>query len=126
MVEAGFSDKLLGDTFSFDGQSWSQSDVTTSQDNSLDAIFGFRLSYDSRRNVVVLFGGEQTDNRNDTWEYEGEKWYRPSVEALPPTRLYHAMVYDETRDVVVLFGGFTDGTCLNDTWEYDGLTWTQK
>jgi hypothetical protein len=118
---------FVGHTFSFDGQSWSESEEITSQDSSVGVIWGFRLAYDSRRNVIVLFGGEQTDNRNDTWEHDGGKWYQPSVASQPPSRLYHAMVYDEARGVVVLFGGFAaDETYLNDTWEYDGVTWTQK
>jgi hypothetical protein len=61
------------------------------------------------------------------WEYDGEKWYQPSVEARPPARLYHSMTYDEAGSVVVLFGGLgKDGQYLDDTWEYDGSIWIQK
>lgn len=86
------------------------------------------MAYDSKRHVVVLFGGwtNKGELLDDTWEYDGEKWYQPSVASQPPSRLYHAMVYDEARGVVVLFGGFADETYLNDTWEYNGVTWTQK
>jgi hypothetical protein len=84
------------------------------------------MVYDIDRGITVLFGGEKPPGRDGMWEYDGEKWYQPSVAALPPVRLYHAMIYDEARGIVVLFGGFADGTYLNDTWEYDGLTWTQK
>lgn len=101
--------------------------------------FGFDMVYDSNRGVIVLFGGqrqlhsvevaqvESTETLSDTWEFNGEVWYRVSPIQEPPARYAHAMAYDEMRDVVVLFGGIgIYGQMLNDTWEYDGVTWTQK
>lgn len=86
------------------------------------------MAYDSRRKVVVLFGGITGRTRSavlygDTWEWDGEEW-RLVATTGPTPRLGHAMVYDEARGVVVLFGG-NDGTFKNDTWEWDGQEWRQ-
>lgn len=123
---------MFGDTFEFDGQLWNRSGLANNSKDLSMVNVGFRLAYDTRRDITVLFGGEQTDDRNDTWEYDGEKWYQATPQESPPARLNHAMVYDEDRQVVVLFGGvdFSDfepgGDLLNDTWEYDGITWVQR
>jgi hypothetical protein len=83
------------------------------------------IAYDSYRNVVVLFGGDDGDQRGDTWEWDGNLWRKVS-DSGPCPRNSHGMVYDSRRHVVVLFGGTAGGGYLNDTWEWDGATWTQK
>lgn len=84
------------------------------------------MAYDSRREVVVLFGGFTGRERDanmygDTWEWDGKEWRLVATEG-PTPRLGHAMVYDEARGVIVLFGG-NDGTFRNETWEWDGRQW---
>jgi len=80
-----------------------------------------KLIYDKRREVVVLFDGEQT------WEYAGENWIKIETLSAPLPRIGHAMAYDEARGVTVLFGGEDkNGEDLNDLWEYDGTTWVQR
>jgi hypothetical protein len=100
----------------------------------------FDLVFDSRRGVVVLFGGKFCEREkdesevefdchpvNDTWEYDGKEWHQLKFSLSPPARYGHAMVYDEAKGVVILFGGIgLDGVPLNDTWEYDGIVWAQK
>ena len=88
------------------------------------------MGYDSVRQRVVLFGGEDSSYRKvaDPWEYDGELWV-PA--AAPPAgldaRLGHAMAFDEARGRMVLFGGTTDTVGLqNDTWEYDGSAWMPR
>jgi len=85
------------------------------------------MAYDSRRGVVVLFGGGDETVAGETWEWDGTKWTQINIEG-PIIRRYHKMVYDSRRGVVVLFGGLDSriiGTDLHDTWEYDGTKWTE-
>lgn len=91
------------------------------------------VTYDSKRNKIVLFGGasgyigdNQWDYLNDTWEWDGKTWTKMSSDVYPPARLDHAIAYDENRKVVVLFGGLGKDGRLSDTWEWDGSSWTEK
>lgn len=86
--------------------------------------------FDTKRQVVVLFGGRKWSQMelNDTWEWDGVNWTQVIPTQSPPGRDNASMVYDESRGVVVLFGGNYGSACTqsyNDTWEYDGTTWTQ-
>jgi len=87
------------------------------------------LAYDSKRGVVVVFGGRSGGAAgvlSDTWEFSGTTWTQYTG-AHPTSRFQIAMTYDSRRGVVVLFGGI-DGSILNavdETWEYDG-TWTLR
>ena len=81
---------------------------------------------DSRRNVLVVFGGAGLFNRNaygDTWEWDGASWTERAVDS-PGPRDHHAMAFDEARGVMVMFGGQNAARGWpNDTWTYDGTGW---
>lgn len=123
-----------GDTFEWRGNTWLS---VASRANEAELV-SFGLIYDSRREVIVLFGGQHclrqpseeqcSEHPQDlTWEYNGDNWQLERPHKSPPARYGHAMAYDESRGVTVLFGGMGEnGTTLNDTWEYDGVTWTQR
>jgi hypothetical protein len=92
------------------------------------------LVYDSVRGVMVLFGGlGQAASvgeayRNDTWEYDGERWSRRVTSHSPAGRVDFGMAFDRLRNRVVLFGGMTNDAVgrtgmAGDTWEYDGNNW---
>ena len=86
------------------------------------------MTYDCRRNVVVLFGGmTELGPSDETWEWDGATWTQRAIGTVPKPscRYNHAMAYDSYRNVVVLFGG-TDKLYFDETWEWDGTTWTQK
>lgn len=89
------------------------------------------MAYDSRRGVVVLFGGFTGRDRDalmygDTWEWDGTEWKRVDTEQAPSGRSRVAMAYDPNRQAVVLFGGrLPDGQPAGDTWQWDGERWTQ-
>jgi N-acetylneuraminic acid mutarotase len=79
------------------------------------------MVYDSASGKVILFGGFDGTDLNDTWTYDptANAWTNlHPTGSLPPARESHAMVYVSTSGKVILFGGF-DGTDLNDTWTYD-------
>jgi cysteine-rich repeat protein len=86
------------------------------------------LAFDTRRGVVVLFGGfTATAFSNETWEWNDVTWRRRVSRTNPPGRLNHSIAYDEVRQRVVVFGGETIfGSRFDDTWEWDGIEWVQR
>lgn len=119
----------LGDTWEWDGASWTQAATTGPSARNESA-----MAYDSARGVVVLFGGGQNNNpqtNSDTWEWDGIAWTLRATTG-PSARVRHAMAYDSSRGVVVLFGGLDasgGGGALvakGDTWEWNGTAWTLR
>jgi hypothetical protein len=85
------------------------------------------MAFDSRRNVVVLFGGEYSIYKDETWEYNvsANTWAKKTVSIKPPALVRASMAFDSDRNVTVLFGGQTGSLSLsNETWGYDGTNWT--
>lgn len=109
---------FFGDTWGWDGESWTQL-----ADSGPGKRSGHALAFDSDRQRVVLFDGAL---RGDTWEWDGEAWTQ-AAETGPPPRTLHSMAYDSNRKRTVLFGGVDpSGTIVfGDTWEWDGAVWTQ-
>lgn len=87
------------------------------------------MAYDSARQRVVMFGGENsaTNQFSDTWEYNGatSRWTQRNVSG-PAARRNPVLVYDPVRAVTVLFGGEAGTTASDQTWEWDGTAWTQR
>jgi hypothetical protein len=123
-----------GDTWTFSGSAdrWvKQQPATRPSDRAAEA-----MAFDSRRGVVMLFGGLTSDWAgppegvvNDTWEWSGTDWTERHPLISPPARRDANMVYDSARGVMVLFGGRTydpAGLPFGDTWEWDGDNWTQR
>jgi hypothetical protein len=112
----------LGDTWEWDGTSWTQRAAAGGPSPRLEAA----MAYDAARAVTVLFGGSDAalGSRDDTWTWDGTGWTQRTPATSPPARFGHALAYDEARARTVLFGG-RDGAlvALNDTWEWDGSTW---
>jgi len=87
------------------------------------------FSGDSR--IVLMFGGAYSGNFfNDTWEWDGKEWQRPTslsspsaAASVPSPRSRHAMTYDGENQVFVLFGGKNQDGRFGDTWEWDGVRW---
>lgn len=117
----------LDDTWTFNGATWTQLTPATQP----PPRWGHRMVYDSRRAVIVTFGGRSpttTANNNDTWEWNGVDWQRVFTANAPNARAFYGMAYDERRGRSVLFGGHLGGAVVlgsNQTWEYDGVNWQQ-
>ena len=115
----GYED-LRGDTWEWDGKSWSQMSET-----SVGTRDHHAMVYDAARGKTMMYGG-QTSSRTwatDTWEWDGVKWTKLAVPG-PGGRAHFAMAYDSKRKRVVLFGGIGENDRYqNDTWEWDGATW---
>jgi hypothetical protein len=110
------------------------------------------VALDSVRRRVVMFGGVLEDSltpggyrsTNDTYEWDGARWLRPSASNAPRNRAGAAMAYDPLRNATVMVGGLTAANAgdsaafvvtpcpscqptrqLSDAWQYDGALWTR-
>ena len=119
----GVGSQYLGDSWTWDGTTWTQLTLTPSP----PARNTYGLAYDSVRQVIVLFGGVAVGARaNDTWEFNGTTWSQKSPTHSPSTRNAVAMVYDSTHHQTVMFGGYTAASGpSSEIWTWDGTDWTQ-
>jgi pimeloyl-ACP methyl ester carboxylesterase len=121
-IDPGGATINYGDTWLFDGSSWTRGPAAGPPARAHHA-----MAFDSARSATVLFGGIIADTPNlysDTWLFNGTSWSQVSVSG-PSPRFFHAMAYDSVHNVTVLFGG-TDNTVLfGDTWLFDGTAWHQ-
>lgn len=125
----------LGDTWTWNGTTWTN--VTPASGPCPREYHS--MTYDSVRNVVVLFGGWKWQNNvlnplNDTWEWNGATWTQRSGTVCgesptgPLARGQHGMVYDTCRQLVLLLGGMRNpnvGPFYSDIWTWNGTTWSQ-
>jgi hypothetical protein len=114
----------LSDLWEFDGTAWTERQTNGPTPG---ARFASGVAYDSKRGLVILFGGLTSDGfKGDTWSWDGTEWKQLATTG-PEPRAMGYLAYDKRRDRVVLFGGrkgWPDGD-LNDTWEWDGTAWKQ-
>lgn len=99
------------------------------------------MAYDSRRNALVVFGGNASGSAanvaldTDVWSYDiaGDRWERlRTMGREPAARLMHTAFYDGQRDRLVVFGGADENLFSNsaryfsDLWALDlqALEWT--
>lgn len=112
---------IYADTWEFDGTTWSQVPVAGPPPR-----LGAGVAYDSKRGLVILFGGANHERAlNDLWSWDGGSWRKLS-EGGPEPRVMGYIAYDKRRDRIVLFGGrhgVPDNSDLGDTWEWDGAAW---
>jgi hypothetical protein len=117
------STHYLGDTWEWNGSSWTQVSTTGPSARS-----GHAMVYNGQRARVMLFGGanESVQQMNDTWEWNGTAWSQQTG-AGPSARVKAAMTYDNLRQRMVLFGGerYDSGQAkwvrLGDTWLWDSV-----
>jgi hypothetical protein len=120
------SNRTLGDTWEWEGESWSQKFVSAPSRRGEHA-----MAFDAARGRTVLFGGLERQEVSeeaigDTWEWDGATWQLVSSTG-PAPRFGHSMAYDENRGVTVLYGGtLANNGWATDTWEWDGQSWEQK
>ena len=111
----------LGDTWTFDGERWTQQHPPYGPPPRAQAA----MAYDAARGVAVLFGGNTFTRRlGDTWTWDGRDWTLHQAFVAPSARSQAAIAYDAARDMVLLFGGTGDAGGTADTWAWDGATWT--
>jgi hypothetical protein len=111
-------EQILGDTWIWDGASWTEQHPAHSPAPRAD----FGMAYDAARHQVVLFGGDDGYTVfNDTWVWDGVTWTQLHPAHTPPsTNLGEAMAYDAARRDVVLT---MTGSSGDVTWIWDGADW---
>lgn len=110
----GAQSTLLGDTWEWDGSSW----TAVSPPASPSPRLGASLVYDATLGKTLLFGGGTTAGAlaPETWAWDGQTWTQLPTTASPQGRTFAAVAYDTAHGSTVLFGG-------GDTWPYLGDTW---
>ena len=114
--------QLLSDTLEWDPttntwQSWASSPIGNR--------YAHRMAYDEARGEIILHGGYNYYNRNDTWRWNGSSWSLASTSG--PARYVFGMCYDSGRSQLVLHGGTT---CCGEveyaqTYVWNGSAWSQ-
>jgi hypothetical protein len=117
----------LGDTWLWDGTTWTESSATGPSARS-----GAAMSFDSADNDTVLFGGETTpaDSSSpnlvgDTWTWSGSTWTQASPHTSPESRVWAGLGDDIPAHGVVLVAGSGAQGALGDTWLWNGSDWTR-
>jgi hypothetical protein len=89
----------------------------------------YAMTYDSTRNVTVIYGGELSTllvgDSDQTWEWDGTDWTRTATTGTPGPLERASMCFHQGLNKTVMFGGInvlTGG--VSTTWLYDGSTWT--
>ncbi len=119
------SDRALGDTWTWNGTTWTKQAPATSPPPRGAAS----MAYDAATSNVVLFGGfGRARHLGDTWTWDGTTWTRQFPKTSPPAREGASIAYDAATSNVVLFGGDNAFTpvVFNGTWTWDGTTWTRQ
>lgn len=106
---------LMGDTWVWDGATWS---VRTAL--GPPAGSGGAMAYDRARDRMVLL----TDAR-ETWLWNGSAWSQGASSGQTAAGGF-ALAYDPLRERVVMFGGRAGGALQNETWTWDGVAWTRQ
>jgi hypothetical protein len=122
-VVSGLPVANAGDTWEWDGNTWTQS---IGVDKPAERYF-HAMAFDSIRARAVVFGGYtygSVGSNGDTWEWDGSTWSLRTTSG-PAARYLHAMSFDSARGQTVLFGG-EGPTNASETWEWDGSTWSLR
>ena len=116
-----------GDTWTFDGATWTQAAPPVSP----TPRHSFALLFDPAQGGVLLFGGGVTEGGidvsgsegEDFWSFDGTTWSMV-ITTSPPSRSGAAMAYDPDLGRIVLYGGRLEAGHLDDTWEFTDAGWS--
>jgi hypothetical protein len=116
----------LNDLWAWNGSQWR----VLSSTGAPPARTNHRLVFDAVRQVLVLWGGDDSNavGFTDTWERVGTQWIQRNPAQAPPRRVAFGMTFDQARGRTVVFGGQGPGggAYLGDTWEWDGSNWLSR
>jgi hypothetical protein len=115
------SGQSLTDTWTWDGQTWSQLHPA----HTPDACSG-AMAYDHARQVTILF--QVCNGTGATWSWNGSDWTRILPTHSPTTVSPNGMAYDAATQSILLFGGSNQSSILNvpygnETWVWSGSDW---
>lgn len=111
--------RLVNDTWTWDGRNWKKLRLTTAPPPRYAAM----ASTDPKTGQTWLFGGWTLGRvLNDIWWWDGKLWRQASPAIRPPGRSNGAFCWDTRTSSHVLCGGI-DPFPLQDTWSWDGAQW---
>lgn len=122
-LPASLSTAGMDDTWEWDGTTWTE--ITPAARPPGRGVHG-HLTYDPRRDRVVLFGGGSQPGAmtyTDLWEYDGTTWTEVALASGPGNRV--AGCFADDGDQLVLFGGGLWNPYFDDTWTWSGAAFTQ-
>ncbi len=102
----------LTDTWLFDGTTWTEAEPAT----PAPAVSAAGIAYDATRERVVIVK-PVTDQRGETWEWDGNTWMQIATEGLPYAYQY-SLTWDPDRQRVL-------GVVEGELWQYDGASWSR-
>jgi len=112
-----FSGASPGETWTFDGTTWTQRETLTNTTGGVDFT---TMTYDPAYGQVMTYGGYDVSNGNavltNPWSWNGSTWQQVSLSPAPGARALTASSYDAATGQLVLFGGVGSTAELGDTW----------
>jgi len=119
----GAGSTTFADTWTWDGQAWTQQFPTTTPTN-----YG-PMAFDGHN--VTMLAGAYTGPASvlDTWRWTGSNWINTTSSSSPLLRFQMAIGSDPLRGGIVMFGGRLPsqaGNVTDETWTFDGMTWTKR
>ena len=113
--------------WSWNGERWTMIDSTGPSLRNLSGV-----AYDSRRDVLVVYGGTFSHGRgayttyDETWEWDRRRgWIRHEVSG-PGPRDHTQAAYDARIGEVLLFGGSAGlNNFPKETWSWNGHRWAR-
>jgi hypothetical protein len=117
------NDQPLGDTWTWNGNTWTELSPTTSPTARCSAA----MAYDPATGQTLLFGGIDSNGYlDDTWTWNGATWTERHPAMSPPARGSATMAYDPATAQMLLFGGSNGSAVFGDTWTWNGTTWAES
>lgn len=114
------------EAWKYDGTNWTPLPAGPSP------LIGLGLAFDSKRNVLVLYGGRTEFVGSESlavWELGATSWKGPIQPTPNPGPLtYFAMTYDSVMERTLIFGGYISQMFFggsDKTWAWDGTSWTE-
>ncbi len=120
------------DTWAFNCTSENWEEITPKDGVKPAARVYHAMIYNTLNETTLLFGGDDGDPLNDTWEfnYTEKEWSKLVVNNAPAPRWLHSMAWDVHNNLSILFGGSDWGTSTyhGDTWAFNrtNKTWVNR
>jgi len=113
---------ILGDTWTWDGATWTERHPPFSPPPRTNAA----ITFDPAIKETVVFGGNSARGSplDDTWLWDGSVWKELlPTRSRPPAGVPYGLAFDEARQGLVLLTVPAAGQVGAQTWTWAGTTW---
>lgn len=106
------------DTWTLSADRWAN--ISATAGTAPGARSSFAMSYDTGRQIVLLFGGLNGAMLGDTWGFSHDTWtyLAGNSTTSPGTRVSAGATYDTADGYLLLFGGHSPSSTSGGTWAY--------